>query len=58
MHDIKYIDSNNNSKCEENIERFMVTDNTWNYKFDNLDKWSYTIIQEPRNNWENNKTTW
>ena len=46
------IDLNNNSKCEENIERFIVTDNTWSYKFDNLSKWNYTIIQEPRNNWE------
>ncbi|NVP17104.1 hypothetical protein HUU51_00080 [Candidatus Gracilibacteria bacterium] len=46
------IDSNNNSKCEENIEPFIVTDNTGNYKFDNLDKGDYTIIQETRNNWE------
>ncbi|NVP17847.1 hypothetical protein HUU51_03975 [Candidatus Gracilibacteria bacterium] len=46
------LDINNNGKCEENIEPFIVTDNTGNYKFDNLNKGSYNIIQEPRNNWE------
>jgi len=46
------IDLNNNWTCEENIETFIVTDNTWNYKFDNLNKWNYTILQETRNNWE------
>lgn len=46
------IDKNNNWKCEENIELFVVTSNTWYYKFDNLEKWDYTIIQVPKNNWE------
>mgnify|MGYP003840370673 CR=1 FL=1 len=43
--------TNNNGTCEENIEPFMVTNNTWYYEFDWLATGTYTILIVPRQNW-------
>lgn len=45
------LDTNMNWTCEENIERFINTDNLWYYKFDNLEKGNYSIIEIPHQNW-------
>ena len=45
------LDKNKNSICEENIEKFMVTDNSGYYEFKDLKEWKYNIIQEKRKNW-------
>ena len=46
------IDVNKNGTCEESIEPFKVTNNTWYYEFTNLEKWTYNVIEVPKNNWE------
>lgn len=46
------IDENNNGTCEENIEKFVISDKTWYYEFEWLEKWSYKILMVPRKNWE------
>ena len=45
------IDENENGTCEENLETFMVTNNTWYYEFDWLATGTYTILEVPRQNW-------
>ena len=45
------IDENGNGTCEENLETFMVTNNTWYYEFDWLATGNYTILVVPRQNW-------
>jgi hypothetical protein len=53
------MDMNNNNECEENIEPFNVTNNTWYYEFNWLETWDYKILQIQRNNWQTtNPTNW
>lgn len=47
-----YIDDNNDSKLQENKERFVVTDNKWYYEFKDLEKWDYKLIIVMKPNWE------
>lgn len=49
------IDTNKNGTCEESKEPFRITDNKWYYKFDNLEKWNYSIIEIPHQNWSTKK---
>lgn len=51
------IDKNKNGTCEENKETFVITDNKGYYKFANLDKWSYSILGVPHQNWNVIKPT-
>ena len=51
-----FIDENNDWELQENQENFVITDNTWYYEFNELESWSYNIVQIPHKNWETRKT--
>jgi hypothetical protein len=38
-----FIDENWDWELQENVEKFVITDNNWYYEFENLEKWKYSI---------------
>ncbi|MDD5213348.1 MAG: carboxypeptidase-like regulatory domain-containing protein [Candidatus Gracilibacteria bacterium] len=50
------MDENKNGTCEENKEQFTTTDNKGYYKFANIDKGNYSILEIIKQNWITNKS--